>query len=45
MVTTEKVRNYNGNNGFIISLQGGLKKYGKLTERQESLQLLNSSIN
>ena len=29
MVTTEKVRNYNGNNGFIISLQGGLKKYGK----------------
>ena len=36
MVTTEKVRNYNGNNGFIISLQGGLKKYGKLTERQES---------
>ena len=36
MTTTEKVRNYNGNNGFIISLQGGLKKYGKLTERQES---------
>ena len=36
MTTTEKVINYNGNNGFIISLQGGLKKYGKLTERQES---------
>ena len=34
MTTTEKVRNYNGNNGFIISLQGGLKKYGRLTERQ-----------
>ena len=34
MTTTEKIRDYEGKNGFIISLQGGLKKYGKLTERQ-----------
>ena len=34
MTTTEKVRDYEGKNGFIISLQGGLKKYGRLTERQ-----------
>ncbi len=34
MTTTEKVRDYKGENGFIISLQGGLKKYGRLTERQ-----------
>jgi hypothetical protein len=34
MTTTEKIRNYEGKNGFIISLQGGLKKYGRLTERQ-----------
>jgi len=31
-----QVQNYKGNNGFISSLQGGLKKYGKLTERQLS---------
>ena len=31
---TIRVQNYNGNNGFINSLQNGLKKYGKLTERQ-----------
>ena len=35
MTTTEKVKNYNGNNGFINSLKQGLIKYGKLTERQE----------
>jgi len=34
-ITTE-VRNYKGNNGFINSLQSGLKKYGSLTERQLS---------
>ena len=34
MTTTEKIRNYEGNNSFIISLQGGLKRYGKLTKRQ-----------
>ncbi len=28
------VKNYKGNNGFINSLQNGLKKYGSLTERQ-----------
>jgi hypothetical protein len=31
---TTNVRNYKGNNGFINSLQNGLKKYGSLTERQ-----------
>ena len=31
-----QVQNYKGNNGFISSLQGGLKKYGRLTERQLS---------
>lgn len=31
---TIRVQNYYGNNGFINSLQNGLKKYGKLTERQ-----------
>jgi hypothetical protein len=39
MTNTEistQVQNYKGNNGFINSLQGGLKKYGKLTERQLS---------
>ena len=34
MTTTEKIIDYEGKNGFIISLQGGLKKYGRLTERQ-----------
>jgi len=34
MTTTDKIRDYEGKNGFIISLQGGLKKYGRLTERQ-----------
>ena len=33
---TIRVQNYNGNNGFINSLQNGLKKYGSLTERQLS---------
>ena len=27
-----QVQNYKGDNGFISSLQGGLKKYGRLTE-------------
>lgn len=31
---TIKVQNYNGNNGFINSLQSGLQKYGSLTEKQ-----------
>ena len=31
---TTNVKNYKGNNGFINSLQNGLKKYGSLTERQ-----------
>jgi hypothetical protein len=31
---TINVQNYKGNNGFINSLQNGLKKYGSLTERQ-----------
>ena len=31
-----QVQNYKGNNGFISSLQSGLKKYGRLTERQLS---------
>ena len=31
---TTNVRNYKGNNGFINSLQNGLRKYGSLTERQ-----------
>ena len=31
-----KVSNYNGNNNFILSLQGGLKKYGGLTGKQLS---------
>jgi hypothetical protein len=31
-----KVREYKGDNSFIISLQGGLKKYGSLTANQLS---------
>ena len=31
---TINVQNYKGNNGFINSLQNGLKRYGSLTERQ-----------
>ena len=31
---TTNVKNYKGNNGFINSLQNGLKRYGSLTERQ-----------
>lgn len=34
MTTTEKVKNYNGNNNFINSLKSGVIKYGKLTENQ-----------
>jgi hypothetical protein len=34
MTTTEKVRNYKGNNNFINSLRNGLIRYGKLTDRQ-----------
>ena len=31
-----KVKEYKGNNGFILSLQGGLNKYGSLTPKQLS---------
>lgn len=31
---TTKVKIYNGSNGFINSLRGGLKKYGRLTDNQ-----------
>ena len=32
-VILTKVREYKGNNGFIISLKGGLNKYGSLTPK------------
>ncbi len=35
-VILTKVREYKGNNGFIISLKGGLNKYGSLTPKQLS---------
>ena len=35
-VILTKVRDYKGNNGFIISLKGGLNKYGSLTPKQLS---------
>lgn len=34
-LTIEKnVKDYNGNNNFILSLKDGLEKYGRLTEKQ-----------
>jgi len=35
-VILTKVRDYKGDNGFIISLKGGLTKYGSLTPKQLS---------
>jgi hypothetical protein len=35
-VIVSKVKEYKGNNGFILSLQGGLNKYGSLTPKQLS---------
>jgi hypothetical protein len=35
-VILTKVREYKGNNGFILSLKGGLTKYGSLTPKQLS---------
>ena len=35
-VILTKVRDYKGNNGFIISLKGGLNKFGSLTPKQLS---------
>ena len=35
-VILTKVKEYNGNNGFILSLKGGLTKYGSLTPKQLS---------
>ena len=34
MTTTEKIRNYKGNNNFMNSLKSGLTRYGRLTDRQ-----------
>ena len=33
-IVTQNVREYKGNNNFILSLQNGLKKYGALTPKQ-----------
>ena len=35
-VILTKLREYKGNNGFIISLKGGLTKWGSLTPKQLS---------
>jgi hypothetical protein len=34
MTTTEKIRNYKGNNNFMNSLKSGLQRYGRLTDKQ-----------
>ena len=33
-LTTEKVRNYTGNNSFIIKMKDSLNQWGRLTPKQ-----------